>query len=126
MHALSIREHAHMLKTSRMLMQVARLFRAHWTDDSAHRDSDELEVFGGRSARARDGLRLLMRTPRMRVEMLSGDDWGFLFRHCDSASVRTLQAYRHDLDALPADWKEIEDHDQRAPIITIIASPYLT
>ena len=46
-------------------------------------------MFGTRSARARDGLRLLMRAPRVEVAMLTCEDWQFLLSHCDEREVRS-------------------------------------
>lgn len=80
---------------------MSRIFRAHWTDDSAHQDSEALEVYGGRAARARDGLRLLQRAPRVDVAMFSEDDWHFLLSLCDPGALRGLEVYRHDASAVP-------------------------
>lgn len=59
------------------------------------------QVFGTRSARARDGLRLLMRTPRVSVTMLSPDDWAFLLAHCDRRAVEAIEAFRFVHAKLP-------------------------
>ena len=50
-------------------------------------------MFGTRSARARDGLRLLMRAPRIEVAMLTCEDWQWLLSHCDEREVRSDDAW---------------------------------
>jgi len=97
-----------------LAIRVSRLFRAQWTDDSAHQDQQSLAVYGGRAGRARDGLRLLMRAPGVSVSMLNADDWRLLLGLCDGATQRSqLTLYRHEHSRLPDGWAEMEDADEQ-------------
>ena len=91
---------------------MARIFRAHWTDDSAHQGEGELEVYGSRSARARDGLRLLMETERISVDMLDAADWEMVFSLTEGSE--SVKVFRHERSALPDGWEEFEYDAKRA------------
>ena len=90
-------------------LKLSRIFRAHWYDDTVHKDGEELEVFGGRAAMARDGLRQLLAAPRTTVSMLDLDDWAFLVSQADAAVADRHEWYEHVPENCPEGWWEIED-----------------
>jgi hypothetical protein len=72
----------------RLLIKCCGLYRAHWEDATLFRNESDVQIFGNRSALARQGVHLLL-NPKLDIEIqgMTRADWEQFLRQVCSAEV---------------------------------------
>ena len=75
-----------------LTVRLAKLYRAHWEEGALHKTEDERLHYGERAGAAREGMRLLMAEPTVRMEMMDPADWRYLASLSDGYVLEKLVA----------------------------------